>query len=411
MNKKIILCLIMLLCIHTICFATSEMEEGNMYDYYVDSFDYEENYENFETLSLAGKVLKASEPFMYDNGYMQNLAQRVKVEITDSRHNGDVYEIIYSLQDDYNTNLPLYAELKENDRVYVYANFENDELLGEAAIQYYDKTNWMLLVAGIFAMAILLIGGKKGLKALIGLAITIAGIFTVLIPGIFDGKDPVVLSVIVCSITTFLTFIIVSGFSKKTFAAICGTIAGVVAAAFFGFVFSELMQLNGINEDARQLSVCVEEGKEMFDFEGIMLAGIMISALGACMDIGMSIASSIEELKKENPDMTATKLIKSGMNIGRDVMGTMTNTLILAYVGSSMLCMLLFTINEFPLHEVLNREDVSMDVLNSLVGSIGLVCTIPLTALISGLIMGGDLEKAKKTSSKNDDVKVRYFNG
>ena len=403
----------------------SEFESSNIFsEGYTNDLIYNENYDynlgydeedNFETMSLQGKVIEASSGFEYDNGYTKSYAQKLKVEITDSRHNGEVYDILYYLEDDYNTKLPMYDELKVGDKVSVYANFVDGKLYGDAFIQYYEKTDWVILLATIFAIAILLIGGIKGIKALAGLLITIGLVFCVLIPGILNGHNPLLLTIMVCCLTIFATFIIVSGFHKKTFAAISGTIAGVVTAGVIGLFFSNAMQLTGINEDARLLSVSVKEGKEMFDFKGIMLAGIMISALGACMDVGMSIASSLSELKNENPEMTTGKLIKSGMNIGKDVMGTMTNTLILAYVGGAMLCILLYTVNGFNLSTVLNQEDISMEVLKSLSGSIGLVCTIPLTALVSGLIMGKDessngLRKVKRADD-DDDVKVKYFNG
>lgn len=389
---------------------TNDLIYNENYDY---SLGYDEE-DNFETMSLEGVVVEASEAFEYSNGYDTSIAQKLKVKITDSRHNGEIYNIIYYLEDDYNTRLPLYDELKENDKVYVYANFEDDVLVGDAFVQYYDKTNWVILLAGIFALIIVLIGGVKGIKALVGLIITVGLVFGMLVPGILNGDSPIMLTVIVCCLTIFFTFIIVSGFHKKTFAAILGTIAGVVAAGTIGSIFSDSMMLTGINEHARMLSVSVAEEKEMFDFKGIMLAGIMISALGACMDVGMSIASSLSELKNENPEMTTSKLIKSGMNIGKDVMGTMTNTLILAYVGSAMLCILLYTINGFDLATVLNQEDITMEVLKSLAGSIGLVCTIPLTALVSGLIMGDRNIKNKKNKAKKYDdgeVKIKYFNG
>ncbi len=434
--KKSIIFFVFLICISTLVFAKEDSMQAINYDYisddsnisvevsdgYTNDLIYNENYDyslgydeedNFQTMSLEGKVISASEAFEYNNGYAKSMAQKLKVEITDSSHTGEIYEIIYYLEDDYNTRLPMYDKLKVNDKVYVYANYENGILVGDAFIQYYDKTNWIIVLAIVFAGAILLIGGTKGIKALLGLIITIGLVFCILIPGILEGKNPVLLTILVSCLTIFATFLIVSGFHKKTFAAICGTIAGVVAAGVIGLVFSNLMMLGGINEDARMLSVSVEEDQEMFDFKGIMLAGIMISALGACMDVGMSIASSLSELKTENPDMTTSKLIKSGMNIGKDVMGTMTNTLILAYVGSAMLCILLYTVNNFNLSTVLNQEDIAMEVLKSLAGSIGLVCTIPLTAIISGLIMGAgkNVRNKNNNSSNDDELKVKYFRG
>ncbi len=341
---------------------------------------------------------------MYDDGYTQALAQKVKVEILDKRHKGDVYNITYFLEDDYNTRLPQYEPLKINDKVCVYANFENGVLSGDAYIQYYDKTGWIYLILVIFALAIVLIGGTKGIKALVGLMITVALVFCVLIPGILDGKEPILLTIAVSSIIIFITFLIVSGIHKKTLAAIIGTIAGVVAAGVIGMVFSNLMMLSGINEHARMLSVAVSEEQKMFDFRGIMLAGIMISALGACMDVGMSIASSVSELKKENPDMTPTKLIKSGMNIGRDVMGTMTNTLILAYVGSSLLVILLLKGLEFETYQIINNTELVLEeVLRAMAGSFGLVATIPITTVISAFLMGASRDSEQKLLTGDRD--------
>jgi len=441
LKKIIMLISLFLFCLPFYCFATeieSEMENVVSISENVDKFEvdenvivntnegytndliYNENYDyslsydeedEFETMSLEGVIIEASDSFEQNNGYVTTIVQNLKVKITDSRHNGEEYDIIYYLEDDYNTRLPLYQELKVGDKVYVYANFEKGELSGEAFIQYYDKTGWIILLVLIFAGSIVLIGGMKGAKALLGLIITIALVFGILIPGILEGEAPVNLTIWVCCLTILFTFLIVSGFHKKTFAAIIGTIAGVVAAGVIGGIFSHSMQLTGINEHARMLSVSVPENQEMFDFTGIMLAGIMISALGACMDVGMSIASSVSELKKENPEMTATKLIRSGMNIGKDVMGTMTNTLILAYVGSAMCCILLYTINGFDLITVLNQEDIAIEVLQSLAGSIGLVFTIPLTALVSGLIIGNEWNHFNKKNSDTEEIKVRYFNG
>lgn len=398
------------------------VEWNNMYTgdlVYSDGFDYSlafDETDNSVVESLKGVVIEASDAYEYNNGYVTSIAQDLKVKITSKSHKDNVYSIRYYLEDDYNTKLPLYEKLKVNDKVYVIGNFEGDELVGEAFIQYYDKTGWIILLVVIFSALIILIGRTKGLKALIGLFITIALVFYLLVPGILKGMSPVLLTIGVSSLTILITFFIVSGIHKKTFAAIAGTIAGVVAAGVIGTLFSNLMLLTGINEHARMLSVSIPEGQAMFDFKGIMLSGLMISALGACMDVGMSIASAISELKAENPDMTIKQLIKSGMNIGKDVMGTMTNTLILAYVGTSLCCILLYTINDFDLVTVLNQEEIIIEVLKSLAGSIGLVCTIPLTAIISGLIIGHDKSSDTKHPIKNkddedDDVKIRYFNG
>ena len=194
--------------------------------------------------------------------------------------------------------------------------------------------------------------------------------------------------------------------------AIIGTVAGVIMAGLIGGIFGYGMRLTGINEHARMISVAIPEEREMISFKDIMLSAIMISALGACMDVGMSISSSISEIKEKKPELKAKELIKSGMNIGKDVMGTMTNTLILAYVGSAMLCILLYNVNGFDLSFILNSEDITVEVLKSLSGSIGLVCTIPLTALFGGIIIGNSKIDTKKIDEKeNEEIPVNYFKG
>ena len=138
-----------------------DINEGYTNDLiYNENYDYTLGYDeedNFESMSLEGKVIEASSAFVYDNGYIQSLAQNLKVEITDSRHNGEEYDIIYYLEDDYNTRLPQYQNLKVGDKVYVYANFVEGKLDGDAFIQYYDKTNWIILLSVIVASLILLI--------------------------------------------------------------------------------------------------------------------------------------------------------------------------------------------------------------------------------------------------------------
>ena len=310
-----------------------------------------------------------------------------------------------------NSRLPLYHKLKVGDKVYAYGIYENG-VLDVTAISYYDKTGWIILLFAIFAFLISVIGGKNGVKALFVLIITVLLIFSVLVPGILDGKNVILLTVIICSFTIVVSFLIISGLNKKTFVAIIGTIGGIIVAAFLGSIFGTFMRLTGINEEARMISVSISEEKEMINFRNIMLSAIMISAMGACMDVSMSISSSLWELKDAKKDITKSEIIKSGMNIGKDVMGTMTNTLILAYVGSAMLTILLYSINQFDLTFVLNAEDISDEILKSMAGSIGLIATIPITAILSGVLFEKDKVESKEDKPKEDEeIKLNYFKG
>ncbi len=368
--------------------------------------------DEFEALNLRAKVISASEEKEYSDGYTKYLIQDVRVKILENRFKDEEYNVIYYLEDGINSRLPLYEKCKVGDIVYVYGTFE-DGALTVQGLAFYDKTPWIIAICIIYAVLILVIGGKKGVKAILSLAITVLLIFAILVPNILAGKNPILFTVLICSVTIVFTFIIISGFTKKTLVAALGTIAGIVAAAIIGAVFSNTMRLTGINEHARMISTAISPERDMISFKDIMLSAIMISALGACMDVGMSISSALAEIKEKKPQIGFKELMKSGMNIGKDVMGTMTNTLILAYVGSAMLCILLYSINEFELSFVLNAEDITTEILKSLAGSIGLVCTIPFTAIVGSFIIGNrEVEKPKKVKVEEEpEMPVNYFKG
>ena len=389
----------------------NEVDNDLIEDEYDFSGLYSVEGKDYIAKSLRAKVLEASEEYIQENEYYSAKAQKLKVRITDKEHRGEEYDVIYYLEDDFNTRLPLYHKIKANDPVYVYITFENGIQTGDVFVQYYDKTPWMICIFLLFAISVVIIGGKKGIRAFVGLIITVILIFKALIPSIIAGYNPILITILLSIIVTLLTFLIVSGFSKKSLCAIIGTSSGVIVAGIIGLIFSNLMQLTGINEHARMIAASVSADKEMLSFTGIMLSAVMISALGACMDVGMSISSALYELKEKKPELNSKELIKSGFNIGKDVMGTMTNTLILAYVGSAMLCILLYSINKFSLPEILNQEDIAMEVVKSIAGSIGLIYTIPLTAIVSGLILGQKSDIIKPGYDKNAYVKENIFKG
>ena len=366
--------------------------------------------EDYETFNLYAEVIKAGEKETMNDGYAEYIVQNVRVKILDKRFYGKEYDIVYYLEDGMNTRLPLYDMLKVGDKVYCYALYENN-VLDVTAISYYDKTIWIAVIAILFVLMVAMIGGKNGIKAIVGLLITMIFIFGLLVPGILSGMNIILLTVLICSLVIGSTFLIISGINKKTAIAIIGTVGGICLAGIIGAVFGYLMRVTGINEHARMISTAISENREMISFKNILLSAIMISAMGACMDVAMSISSALNELKEKRPDMTKKELIKSGMNIGKDVMGTMTNTLILAYVGSAMLCILLYNVNGFDLTFVLNAEDISDEVLKSLAGSMGLIATIPITTFIGGTILS--LKKSKKASSKKEEpeIPVNYFKG
>lgn len=413
MLKKVIVFFALVLVTFSSVFATEVGDRPNIiidenpeivflddYDYSLGYGDTDVSEENTSTekdstygsVSLKGVIVEASEPYEYSDEFsiVPVIMQDLKVKITDKEneeYNGSVFPIKYQLTDDYNKNVNTAYKLSKGNHVYVYAIIEDGKLdVNTMAIQYFDKTNLLIMIIVIYSLAIVLIGGLNGVKALLGLIITIVLIFTTMLPAIYNGADAILVTIGVSVVVTVLTFLIVSGFKRKTFAAIIGTIAGILVACLFSMLFGNLMKLTGINEETMMLTTL--ENAENYNYKNIMFAGVIIGALGACMDVGMSIASALSEMKKEIPDITISRLIKAGMNIGKDVMGTMTNTLILAYVGSAMTIILLFMGFNFQSFDILNQEMIAEEILRAIAGSMGLVCTIPLTAIISAVIMG-----------------------
>ena len=336
--------------------------------------------ETYEFKTLKGEIIEAGEP--YDLG--SERCQDVKVYIDDEGHKAT--RLITYRMSFYEDTTNYAKPFKEGDKVYVYTTFENGKMV-QTEIAYRNNTNYMILIVILFVSLVILIGGVKGIKSLISLFITILLIFYVLVPGIMSGNNPLVLTVLLSVATIIVSFMIISGFNRKSCAAMIGTASGIIISGVFAILFGNLMSLTGMSEETGLLAGLSDVAKN-FDFRGILFSGIIIGALGACMDVGMSIASALYELKTEKPDITVKGLMKSGMNIGKDMIGTMTNTLILAYTGGALMTILIFSLGELDLSEMLNKEIILEEILRAIAGSVGLICTIPSTTFVSSILIG-----------------------
>lgn len=237
---------------------------------------------------------------------------------------------------------------------------------------------WLAIIYGLLLVAI---GGKKGLRALASLIITIAVIFFVLFPLTIWGFNPLLVSVFIAGFTSLIVFRIIGGKTVKAFSAAVGTLIGVTIAGLLATVVGKIIHLSGLSSEESKILLYSLNLK--ISFQGLLFSGILIGALGAVMDVGMSIASAIDEVRKAHPRANFTNLFRAGMNIGRDVMGTMSNTLILAYTGSALPLLLLFIAGNIPFSKIINMEMVAEEIARALAGSIGLVLCIPATALVA----------------------------
>ncbi len=245
----------------------------------------------------------------------------------------------------------------------------------------------LLLLLLSFAALTVVVGGKQGIKTLLAVTVTGAVVVWVLLPALLAGHEPIVTTVTVAALVTVVAMTCTAGASIKTLAAIIGTTGGVVAAGVLAVVASNAAQLVVLDLDEMQMLAQLPAGIEL-DYEGVLFAGMIIGALGAVMDVGMSITSAVAELKRVNPRLGAVQLMGSGMNVGRDIMSTMANTLILAYTGGALpLFLLLMAYGTSP-RRMITVEAITVEIIRMMAGSVGLILCIPLTAFVAGILLG-----------------------
>lgn len=335
---------------------------------------------------VRGKVIEmvseetAEEGFFGDNS--TTIIQNVKVEILTGDHKGEILHVENMIDDmlAYNINV------EEGDKVLLYLEQDTEGNIINGYISDIARDKYLVYLGIFFVLLLIIVGGMKGIKSIITLGLTILAVFKILLPMILKGYNATAISILICIGVTTITLMIISGINQKTFSAIIGTTGGVLVAGIITWIMSNVANLTGLGSEEAQMLMFIP-GAENFNFEGILFSGIILGALGAVMDVSMSIASSLNELKITNPDIDKKSLIKSGMNIGKDIMGTMSNTLILAYTGGALHMMLLFMAHDFYFTEIINRDMIASEVVRALAGSIGLIFTIPITAFVASIFI------------------------
>lgn len=336
---------------------------------------------------VIGKVvsvsdLKLNEELLQHTG-MVSKVQTTKVEILEGPFRGQTVEVDNEITDN-----PAYnVEVKTGQEVVLAMESRRD---GEVQVNIADyhrapSLTWLMVA---FLVAFIAFGGKQGVKSLIGLGITVLLIGWVLLPLSLHGFNPLLISVVICLLATASSILLIGGLSKKSAAAIAGTVGGVIVAGLSAQIVIWTAPLTGLSSEEAQIlrgSVLVQQPPF---YSGLLAAGMLIGALGVIMDVGISIASSVSEVSKADRKLPAKALFQSGMNVGRDIMGTMTNTLILAYTGGALPLLLLAT--QMPSIKLINLDLFATEVASALSGSLGLVFTIPLTALVAARIMSSE---------------------
>ena len=313
-----------------------------------------------------------------DNAFVGS--QELNVIIRSGRYKGESMTA-------YNYFGPYYGvPVEVNDGVTLTIKTNTD---GSTYASVYEFNRIPILVGFLllFFLIVVLVGRMTGLKSMIGLLLTFVCLFVILIPLLLKGAPTILTTFAVCAYIALVSFTILGGVHRKTVSAFLGTLSGMLLAMVFALIVQRLAKIDGLRLEDSEPLIQLKYAGAAIRVRGLLVAGIIISALGAVMDVAMSISSSLEEVHAANPSLTRKMLFKSGMNIGRDMVGTMTNTLILAFLGSEFTLMIFLYARELTFYHMFSTAFISLETISGISASIGMVLSIPLTALISSTLI------------------------
>lgn len=350
-------------------------DEGLNFDYGEEPMEYHAEEMHF----FRGKVLSVEDvasvhPFA-------TLDQEAEVLFTSGPFKGDKVwiESTYIEDDPY-----LNVYLQEGSEIILTATMDNGALK-EAYLHDVVRDRGLYYLLALFAFLLLLVGRMQGLKTIITLIFTGVVIIKVILPLLLAGYEPIPVATLSATVIIIFTLLVIGGVNAKSFAAIVGTVCGVTVAGILALWVGNISYLTGFSTEEAQMLQFMEQA---INIRGLLFAGIIIGSLGAVTDVGMSVASAAAEIKVVDPRINSLQLMRAALNVGRDIMGTMSNTLVLAYAGGAMPLLLLLVGYEMEWLKIINLDLIATEVVRGVAGSIGLIISIPVTAVVAGILMG-----------------------
>ena len=338
--------------------------------------DYAE-YENAVVVQVLSDSTEADETA--DGGYRGE--QLLLAEVKTGQYAGETMQV-------YNYVSPLYGvPLKVGDGcTLTISTYENGDV--SATVYEYNRTTPVLIVLGLFLLITVLVGGKTGAKSLVGLLFTVAGVFLLLFPALMKGAPTLPTTFLLCVFVSAVSFTVLGGVEKKTVCAWLGTVAGMALALVFALISQKLLRIDGLRSADVEPLLQLRQTGTPIGLRGLLAAGVILSSLGAVMDVAMSLSSALSEVRAADPTMDFRSLFRSGMNIGRDMVGTMTNTLILAFLGSGLvLTLYLYSLGLSP-HMLMSSAYLSWELVGGISSSVGVILSVPITAAIAAWAYG-----------------------
>ncbi len=343
--------------------------------------------------SLEGEIIKARVIRVTDvnvqnvTGESEFITVKFKAQALNTELRGKTVEAVQEIDKSYAFSP---RQVEENDKVLIEGYIQNGEML--FVFGDFIRITPLLWLLIVFCILIVVFAKMQGLKTVVSLGFTCLSVFTVLIPAILNGHNIYLWSILVCIFITIMTLCLISGFNVKSVCAGIGCICGVLCSGLITLIMDKFLNMTGLIEEESIYLVQLYPDNPI-NLKAIIFAMIIVGAVGAVMDVSMSISSSLYELRIKSPSTKPNALMKSGFTIGRDMMGTMANTLVLAYIGSSLTSVLLLVAYNADIQQVINREIIVAEILQALAGSMGMLLTLPLTSAICSVVYYGKEEK------------------
>ena len=348
-----------------------------------------------EADQCVAKVLETDDSAIIDTGLVRSGEQRCKLEIISGKFKGEQTEGVNMLNGSLEQDKMFYP----GDTAQVVVSYDGDEILMVTMIDH-NRIPMELVMGAIFIIFLILFAGRTGIRAVLSFLLTILALWKILVPSYLKGYNPIWMGLICTLILSLLIIALVYGFDRRCASAVSGTFLGVLVTCVMGAVFTDLFKIHGAVMSSSESLLYA--GYQDLNLTRIFMASIFIGASGAIMDLSVDITSAVYEVVEKRPDIGWKEAVKSGMNVGRAAMGTMTTTLLLAYSGGYIALLMVFMAQGTPLINILNYKHVAAEMIHTVIGSFGLVTVAPFTALCAGVFL---THKKEVTESQVQETK------
>ncbi len=341
---------------------------------------YEDNVVFQESDIRPALVLETDDSTVIDTGLVRSGEQRCRLEILSGPFKGQTTEGKNTL----NGSLEQDKIFAVGDKALVRINYEGDQILSVSMIDHY-RMPWELLMGALFVLLLVLFAGKTGIRAVLSFILTVLMIWKVMVPLYLKNWNPIWVGLLITLALTVLIIALVYGFDRRCAAAVSGSALGILVTCLMGMVFTDLFQIHGAVMSYSESLLYA--GYQDLNLTRIFMASIFIGASGAIMDLSVDITSAVYEVVEKRPDLGWWEAARSGMNVGRAAMGTMTTTLLFAYSGGYVALLMVFMAQGTPLSNIFNYKYVAAELIHTVIGSFGLVTVAPFTALCAGFFL------------------------